>query len=133
MLERVLILRAAHTVVHGDVLHRLHEKRDSLCRLDARLQSADHPRQALRSRSPSGFRLMEIRPLFSVVLVPSAPMNEERLSTAGIFENDVKKRCCFCVMAANEITFFGAWEFLQSHTCILRGKYLSGMTMYRRL
>ena len=35
------------------------------------------------SRSFSGFRLMDIRPLFSVVLVPSAPIKEERLSTAG--------------------------------------------------
>ena len=34
-------------------------------------------------RSSSGLRLMEMRPLLSVVLMPSAPMNEERLSTAG--------------------------------------------------
>ena len=39
--------------------------------------------EALRSRWFSGFRLIEKRPLFSVVLVPSAPMNEVRLSTAG--------------------------------------------------
>jgi len=34
---------------------------------------------ALMLRMFKGFRLMEIRPLFRVVLVPSAPMNEERL------------------------------------------------------
>ena len=34
-------------------------------------------------RSLTGFRLMEMRPLFRVVLMPSAPMNEDRLSTAG--------------------------------------------------
>ena len=34
-------------------------------------------------RSSSGFRLIWMRPLLSVVLVPSMPMNEERLSTAG--------------------------------------------------
>ena len=34
-------------------------------------------------RSSSGLRLMEMRPLFRVVLMPSAPMKEDRLSTAG--------------------------------------------------
>ena len=36
-------------------------------------------------RSSFGFRLIRIRPAFSVVLVPSTPMNEDRLSTAGSF------------------------------------------------
>ena len=43
-------------------------------------------------RSSSGFRLMEIRPLFSVVLMPSAPMNDERLSTAGSCKDDLGER-----------------------------------------
>ena len=38
---------------------------------------------ALRSRSDSGLRLIENRPLFSVVFVPSTPMNDDRLATAG--------------------------------------------------
>jgi hypothetical protein len=46
-----------------------------------RLQAADHV--ALTSARPSGFRLISMRPLFSVVLVPSTPMNDDRLSTAG--------------------------------------------------
>ena len=39
--------------------------------------------EALRSRWFSGFKLIDMRPLFSVVLVPSAPMKDEMLSTAG--------------------------------------------------
>jgi hypothetical protein len=38
-------------------------------------------------RSANGFRLIWMRPLLSVVLVPSTPMNEDRLSTAGFFED----------------------------------------------
>ena len=41
---------------------------------------------ALILRSSSGFRLIRMRPLFSVVLVPSIPINEDRLSTAGSFK-----------------------------------------------
>ena len=36
-------------------------------------------------RSFKGFRLIWMRPLFIVVLVPSIPMNDDRLSTAGSF------------------------------------------------
>ena len=46
---------------------------------------------ALILRCWIGLRLMEMRPLFRVVLVPSAPMNEDRLSTAGILEDDVRQ------------------------------------------
>jgi len=38
---------------------------------------------ALILRSLSGLRLIRIRPLLSVLLMPSTPMNDERLSTAG--------------------------------------------------
>ena len=34
---------------------------------------------ALAPRSASGFRLIRMRPLLSVVLVPSMPMNDDRL------------------------------------------------------
>ena len=36
-------------------------------------------------RSSSGFKLIWMRPLLSVVFVPSMPMNDDRLSTAGSF------------------------------------------------
>ena len=35
-----------------------------------------------------------MRPLFRVVLVPSTPMKEERLSTAGSFRITAATRCC---------------------------------------
>ena len=35
-----------------------------------------------------------MRPLFSVVLVPSMPMNEERLSTAGSLRITCVRACC---------------------------------------
>ncbi len=38
---------------------------------------------ALSPRSPMGLRLIWKRPAFSVVLAPSTPMKEDRLSTAG--------------------------------------------------
>ena len=38
---------------------------------------------ALRLRSSLGFRLIRKRPLFSVMLLPSTPMNELRLTTSG--------------------------------------------------
>ena len=41
---------------------------------------------ALIFRSSSGFRLIRMRPLLSVVLVPSTPMNDDKLSTAGSFK-----------------------------------------------
>ncbi len=46
------------------------------------------------SRWLSGFRLISTRPLLSVVLVPSMPMNDDRLSTAGSFRiTPVSDRC----------------------------------------
>ena len=43
---------------------------------------------ALILRSSSGLRLIWMRPLLIVVFVPSMPMNDDRLSTAGSFEDD---------------------------------------------
>ena len=40
--ERVLVLRAAHPIVHGNVLHRFHEQLDSLNLVQFRLEPADH-------------------------------------------------------------------------------------------
>ena len=40
--QRVLILSAAHPVVHGNILHRLHEELNALDRLEARLQPTNH-------------------------------------------------------------------------------------------
>ena len=51
----------------------------------------------------SGLRLIWMRPLLSVVLVPSIPMNDDRLSTAGSFRITVASACCRCAMPSNEI------------------------------
>jgi hypothetical protein len=40
---------------------------------------------ALASRSSRGFRLISMRPLLRVALVPSTPMKDDRLATAGSF------------------------------------------------
>ena len=45
-------------------------------------------------RAASGFKLIWIRPLFRVVFVPSTPMNEERLSTAGSARITAASCCC---------------------------------------
>ena len=38
-------------------------------------------------RSSSGFKLIWIRPLFTVVFVPSTPMKDDKLSTAGVLHD----------------------------------------------
>ena len=44
-----------------------------------------------------------MRPLLSVELVPSTPMNEERLTTAGSSRIRVASACCRSAMAVKEI------------------------------
>ncbi len=44
-----------------------------------------------------------MRPLLSVALMPSAPMNDDRLSTAGSFKITCASACCRSAMAVNEI------------------------------
>ena len=82
-LERELVLRAADARLDRQVLHRLHVERDALDVRGTPLQPVDERASALMSRSPCGFRLISMRPLFSVVFWPSTPMNDERLATAG--------------------------------------------------
>ena len=49
-----------------------------------------------------GFKLIWMRPLLSVVLMPSMPMKEERLSTAGSCRITLARACWRFAMAANE-------------------------------
>ena len=44
-----------------------------------------------------------MRPLLSVVLVPSTPMNDDRLSTAGSFRITSASACWRSAIAANEM------------------------------
>ena len=55
-------------------------------------EAADHVAGADASRSSSGLRLIWMRPLLIVVLVPSTPMNEDRLSTAGSLQDHLGQR-----------------------------------------
>ena len=80
--ERVLVLGAAHAVIDRDVLHRLHEQLDALRPVRAWLEPADE----IRGADVALFERLEIDrhpAAVVVVLVPSAPMNEDRLATAG--------------------------------------------------
>src|ERR1035441_7171551 len=47
---------------------------------------------AFASRSSSGFRLIWMRPLLRVVLMPSIPMKDDRLSTAEIGRASCRER-----------------------------------------
>ncbi len=64
---------------------------------------------ALILRSARGFKLIWMRPLLSVLLVPSTPMNEERLATAGSVRIVPARACCRSTIAGNEIDW-GASE-----------------------
>ena len=59
--------------VDGQVLHRLHVERDAGDRC-ARLAAAGRMIASLVAVRPCGFRLISIRPLLSVMLLPSTPM-----------------------------------------------------------
>ncbi len=61
------------------------------------------------ARSSSGFSVIWMRPLFMVVLTPSAPMNDVRFSTAGSWRMTRTSPCCSLDMAENE-TVSGACE-----------------------
>ncbi|MCY1346344.1 hypothetical protein D9M69_324270 [compost metagenome] len=58
---------------------------------------------AVSSRSSCGLRLISRRPVFSVGLLPSTPMKEVRLSTAGSASSTLARSCWRVAMAWNEI------------------------------
>ena len=64
---------------------------------------------ALASRCALGFRLISMRPLLSVALVPSTPMNDVRLATAGSVSTTSANACWRSAIVANE-TVCGASE-----------------------
>ncbi len=73
---------------------------------------------------------MDMRPLFKVVLAPSAPMKEERLSTAGSRRITRASSCCFDAMAVNEIVS-AACEIPWMTPVSCTGKKPLGMAMYK--
>ena len=67
--DRILILRSAHSIFHRQVLHRLHEQRDPIHLRELRLKPTMIVR-LVALRSSRGFRLIWMRPLLGVILVP---------------------------------------------------------------
>ena len=57
-----------------------------------------------RPRASRGLRLISSRPAFSVVLLPSTPMKEDRLATAGSCRIASASACWWRTMAAYEVS-----------------------------
>ena len=72
-----------------------------------------------------------MRPLLSVMFVPSTPMNEERLSIAGSFRITRASACWRSAMAENE-TVCGASDTPRITPVSWTGKKPLGITMYKR-
>ena len=81
------------------------------------------------ARVARGFRLISIRPLLSVALAPSTPMNDVRLATAGSSSTTLASACCRSAIAANEIVC-GASEMPWIAPVSWIGKKPFGITMY---
>ena len=71
-----------------------------------------------------------MRPLFGVVLVPSIPMNDDRLSTSGSF----RITCASCLLPLRhrgERNRLRRLRNAQNHARILHREEALGTTMYR--
>ena len=68
-----------------------------------------------------------MRPLLTVVLVPSTPMNDERLSTAGSFRITSASACCRSAIDSND-TVCGASEMPRITPVSWTGKKPLGIT-----
>ena len=68
-----------------------------------------------------------MRPLFGVMLVPSTPMNDDRLATSGSFRITRASACWRSAMAANE-TSCGASEMPRITPVSCTGKKPLGTT-----
>ena len=79
-------------------------------------------------RSSRGFRLIWMRPLLRVVLVPSMPMKDDRLATAGSLRISVTRACCRSAMAGKE-TVWGASEMPRITPVSCTGKKPLGTAM----
>ena len=89
VLERVLVLRSAHAVFDGEVLHRLHVKCDSIHFLKLWLQTTDH----IRSANLSLTQRLEIDQHASAVKsrVSSIDADERRQAFhSGILQNNIR-------------------------------------------
>ena len=82
-------------------------------------------------RSFRSFRLISIRPLLSVVFVPSAPMNEEIPDTAGSASSTFAISCCRCAISVNEVEGDACvMPWMMPVSCV--GKNPLGISMYKK-
>ena len=79
----------------------------------------------------SGLRLIWMRPELSVVLVPSMPMNEETLSTAGSLRT-TSTSCCWRSAMLVKLTVCGASLMPRMTPVSCTGKKPLGTTMKSR-
>ena len=70
-----------------------------------------------------------MRPLFSVVLVPSMPMNDDRLSTAGSLQDDLRRAPAAARPSRRTRSFCGASEMPRITPVSCTGKKPLGTTM----
>ena len=82
-LQGVLVLRPADAVFHRQVLHRLQVQGDARYRRQPLLQPRDDLRRACLALLARLQVDLDAPASSAVVLVPSMPMNEDRLSTSG--------------------------------------------------
>ena len=90
-LQRELVLGAADVGVDGQVLHRLQIERRCPATPRALLRKSSMIVASDVVRWPSGFRLISIRPVLSVVLAPSTPMKRGQAGDVGILEQDARR------------------------------------------
>ena len=84
---------------------------------------------ALTCRSSSGFKLIWMRPLLIVVLVPSTPMKDDRLAIAGSCRSTWASACWRAAMAAKD-TVCGASEMPRMTPVSCTGKKPLGTMRY---
>ena len=85
--------------------------------------------EALMPRSSSGFRLICMRPVFTVAFVPSIPIKDERLSTLGSRRITRASACCRSAMAAKDMVCRDS-EIPRIMPVSCTGKNPLGITIY---
>ena len=82
---------------------------------------------ASAERSSRGLRLIWMRPLLGVMLTPSTPMNDERLTTSGSLRMTRARACWRAAMAVKEMAS-GASEMPKMTPVSCTGKKPLGTT-----
>ncbi len=126
--ERELVERPRRSVLDGDVLHGLQRQVDTAHVTCDRLAQPVHDVLRTGARSASGLGLIENRPLFIVVFVPSTPMNDDKLATAGSRRITRATSCCSSAIRAKTTSTQAPADALD-HAGVLQEKESFGITM----